>query len=137
MNWVISGIWGDENMPDVELWEIPLFGTYVSEPVQVEEDTEEVWVKSKATLSEQSKLELEYSVKKSPFEGLPYDDTQRLFGPIEEIRRKSSLQFKVHMRTGSVVSEDVLETLELVMRGVRPVQSDGIDVGVMVILVEK
>ena len=30
MDWVISGIWGDENMPPIELLESELFGTRVS-----------------------------------------------------------------------------------------------------------
>jgi hypothetical protein len=140
MDWAISGVWGDENMPNIKE-ETPFFGTFLAAPITLLEPMRELGVLKKAWVSLNVKgsgnVGVEYSLDQEHFVPVEQDKRSGLFGPIEELAYKRNLFLKVHMRTEPILhsGEEKVQNLAILFEGQSSQVGNGggFDVGVFVL----
>ena len=119
MDWVISGIWGDENMPPIELLESELFGTRVSPIIDISPAIEKLGVirsggiSWRTNLAKYSKLDVAYSLDGGNTYHEPVGDKRLLLGVNNHMRLKIRLDLR--SRVVDILPADRLEVYEVVI----------------------
>ena len=104
MNWEVSGVWGDENMPDVELLQTDLFGTRVSPIIDIQPAIDSLGVIRSGTVwwesnwARYSWVDAEYSLDGGKTYNRPEGPRKLLYG----VHNNMELRLKIHLRSGVV-----------------------------------
>lgn len=116
MNWEVSGIWGDKNMPAIELLQTEFFGTRVSPILDIQPAIEylgtirsgTVWWES--NWARYSWIDIEYSIDGGETFEEPYGQKRLLYG----VHNDMKLKFKIHLRSGivDILPSDKIEMLK-------------------------
>lgn len=120
MEWEISGIWGDENMPDVELLRSELFGTRISPVIDTTEAIEELGeIRSgnmswRANFPKYSVLDIEYSLDGGETYQKPLGEKRFLIG----VSNNMQLKIRINLRSAvvDILPYEALELYEVVIR---------------------
>lgn len=125
MEWAVSGVWGDENMPGIEFLETSLFGTRETLVIDITEAIEYLGTIRSGRLywesnrPEHSYVEVEYSIDGGKtFIKMPYRIRGYGWGALSGVHNDMELVIRTHLRFGlvDILPHDAVELYSLKVR---------------------